>query len=754
MGSLYKTSAISPQDYMYQLPAEMMLKVLDFNEGQTDDIYNKSDLFNKSLLSIKSILPDSEDVSRIQKDYGAKIDGITKQLSQDATQWRKYRQPLQDLGREIQQDFTTGEVSQIQKNYELVQEYDKTLAEAVKNKSISPMTARVYKAKALSDFSKTSYDKVTNSGKTFNGLTPMADIDLNERMGKYVDKALADENITFNSTVGKWFITDSKNGTKELSEEKLLSAILPKLMGDQELLGYLNERSQVGLMNGVFNEEGNLDVFKLSDRMKDGVPIKDEQGNVLQKIDYSQNPLAKAIQGTVNERKYFSTQRGVTGTSANPYTTQSINHSQQWAMQKDRQEYETKVKEAENVEKTKKDEFDKALKLADEYRKLGKTKEAAQIINSLSGNFPIVVKRPNEKAFSPHELQNMANEYTALVNNPVGSGPINTGRLAELEKIFGGAAKRLNIENKVIGGVEYSGSTRYGDALDFANGNLDNFIDKPQNVKFGAEFKAVPGQKVSRDAEGKITNLNARGIEAERLAKQISKSENKNAQGVQGVFEELSKNVEQQGQPQLALDKNTKIGNVGLNLMDAMLSTNSYNIYLGDVAHSDGKGNLKPSNAEVKDIISTAIKGGKKLSESFTEVLYKPEGNRGVYTGKMMNDDEEVEVKIVVDGVNEALLPYMNDPKFLENPGAKEFAMYTDPYMYSLGSQVRSRMPYVDMGIEQKVEVGGKPAYTIRQGADGYEIQTENKTIKSVDGQPLTKESIPIIIRQLETNKK
>ena len=31
----------------------------------------------------------------------------------------------------------------------------------------------------------------------------------------YVDKALADENAVYNSTVGKWFITDSKNETKE-----------------------------------------------------------------------------------------------------------------------------------------------------------------------------------------------------------------------------------------------------------------------------------------------------------------------------------------------------------------------------------------------------------------------------------------------------------------------------------------------------------------------------------------------------------
>lgn len=753
MGSLYKTSAISPQDYMYQLPADMMLKVLDFNEGQIDNVYNTSDLFNKSLLNIKSLLPDNEDVNRIQKDYGNRIDEITKELGKDVTQWRKYRQPLQSLGREIQQDFSTGEIGRIQKNYELYQEYDKTLAELVKNKSISPMTARIYKAKALNDFGKTGFDRTTNAGNTFNGVTPMADIDLNKRIGDYVDKIMADENITYNSTVGKWYITDGVNGTKQLTEEKLLSAILPKIMGDQELLGYLNERSQVGMLNGIFNEDGNLNIFNLVDRMKDGKQLKDNEGNVLQKIDYYQNPLAKAVQGTVNERKYFSTQQGTKNTTANPYTVQSINHSQQWAMQKDRQKYETEVREQEKKEKAAKDEMDKQLKLADEYRKLGMNDEAAKILNSVSGNYPIVVERPNEKAFSPLELQNLAKEYTNLINNP-SQGASSDARLGELQKIFGPAAKRLNIGSKVIDGVNYSEEQRYADALAFANGDMKNFVDSPKVVKFGEFPQTAHGKKVNRDAEGRLTNLNARGIAAQNLAKEISKNNKNNTEGINGVFTELSNNMEQQGQPELALDPNTKIGMVGLNLMDMMLVKQPFNIYLDNVAHTDGKGNLKPSNAQVKDIISNAVKGGQKLSNSFTEVSFKPEGNRGVYTGKMKGEDDEViDVKIVVDGVNESLLPYFNDPKFLENPGAKEFAMYSDPYMYNLGTQVRSRMPYVDMGVEQNIEVGGKPAYKIKLGEGGYEISTENGTIKTVDGQPLTKELIPIVIRQLETNK-
>lgn len=767
MGNLYKTSAISPQDYMYQLPAEMMLKVLDFNEGQIDDIYNKSDLFNKSLLSIKSLTPDTEDVNRIQKDYGSKIDAMTKELSKDATQWRKYRQPIKDLGREIEQDFTSGEIGQIQKNYTLAQEYDKILAEAVKDKRISPMTARIYKAKALEDFSKTGFDRKTNSGKSFNGITPMSDIDLNERIGKYVDKALADENAVYNSTIGKWFITDSKNETKELTEEKLLASILPKIMGDTELQGYLNERSQVGMLKGIFGENGNLDIFKLVDRMQDGVPMKDAEGNILQSINYSQNPLAKAVQGTINERKYFSSKRGVTGNSANPYTTQAINHQNQWSLQKDRQAYEDKVrtheeeiKLVEKAEAAKKSEMETAIKLSQQFRLAGNTKEADRILNEISGRYPIVITRPEEKSFSPNELKNLATEYTNLMNNPTVMGSNSEARLAELDKIFGGAAKRLNLEDIEIDGVKYTGYQRYADALAFASGDRKNFYDKPQvtdikDFNKGGEQTATIGQKVNRDAHGSITFMNKRGVEAQRLAEQIAKNSKSNSTSVNGVFEELSKSVKQSGQPELSLDPNTKIGSVGLNLMDALLPNKPFNIYLGDVAHADAKGNSKPSNAIVKDIISQSIKGGKKPSEFMTEVSYKMEGNKGVYRGKIKDADGELQdVKIVVDGATESMLPYITDPKFLELPGAKEFAMYSDPYMYSLGSQIRSRMPYVDMGVEQKIEVGGKPKYTIRQREDGgYEVETDNTIYEDYKKQKITKENIPAMIRQLELEK-
>ena len=117
MGRLYKTSSANTLDYMYKMPQQLMLGALQNTEAQIDNIYQQSDLLNNALTKVKYLTPDEQRVKEISQGYANEVDNITKAITQNPMEWRKYMPTIKDLGRKMNNDFTTGELGKIQGNY-------------------------------------------------------------------------------------------------------------------------------------------------------------------------------------------------------------------------------------------------------------------------------------------------------------------------------------------------------------------------------------------------------------------------------------------------------------------------------------------------------------------------------------------------------------------------------------------------------------------------------------------------------------
>lgn len=332
MGRFYKTSSANPMDYMYKLPEEMMMNVLNNSETQIDNIYQQSDFLNSALAKVKYLTPDKERVEAITKSYGSEIDNIVKTLGTDVSQWRKYLPAIKDLGRKVDKDFSTGEIGKIQSNYNSYQEYDKYIAEKEKDNKVNPITGSTFRRKSLEGFAGTNYDSKTGTAHSFNGEKPMEDIDLNKWMDEQL-KGLKDSGkVTWDAKAGQYII-ETENGWEGITQDKILGVLSKSISGDPTLMQYLNQRQRFGLVNDVFDKEGKLTLTETGD---DG------------KQKFKNNVLTNAIQGAMQEHSWIKEKGGIKNMTANPYGIQANNQAHDRQMAAIQNEYRMDQMEAQN----------------------------------------------------------------------------------------------------------------------------------------------------------------------------------------------------------------------------------------------------------------------------------------------------------------------------------------------------------------------------------------------------------------------
>lgn len=266
MARLYRSAGAATLDYMYQANIPLMERVLEANEGFINQQLQAGQQMSTALNQFPYLSVDEERARKIMSGYQSQIDELTDAIRSDPANWRKQMTPIRDLSRKLQQDYQSGEISKIVGNQQKIQKQFDYIDERVKQynkdgKGLSPDEAEAYKKYFLQQFLQadpkgTNYDPNTGKYNAANTYDPMDTIDVRDYLSKELDKMKADGEIRITDEItgsGEYF-NKTTNKWEGITQDRLLKVLTGKLNNPQ-LMNYLKQRTQVGLINGVFNTD-------------------------------------------------------------------------------------------------------------------------------------------------------------------------------------------------------------------------------------------------------------------------------------------------------------------------------------------------------------------------------------------------------------------------------------------------------------------------------------------------------------------
>lgn len=264
MGRFYKTASATPLDYMDRLNVPLMEKVIDTNDQYIDQSLNQTTQLTNLADTFPYLDVDQDRAKEITDQYNKKIDDITATIRSDPANWRSQSDSIQDVGKDLLNNYKTGEISKIASNYgkykEVSDYIDKQNDEYTKTgKGISADRGAKYKQMFLSNFLRanpkgTSYDSKTGDYNSFEAYNPMSNIDIRKALSDQMDKLKADGEIRITDQLtgsGEYFNKET-NKYESITPERILRIATDRL-NDPQIMDYLRQDTQAGIINGVYD---------------------------------------------------------------------------------------------------------------------------------------------------------------------------------------------------------------------------------------------------------------------------------------------------------------------------------------------------------------------------------------------------------------------------------------------------------------------------------------------------------------------
>ena len=241
-------------DFLYQPPWELIEKVAQKKQEDFSATMKSMDMLEGSL-SV-GYIPDPVEKSRletIQKYYQDKIDSFNDNLLSNPNDYKKYLPDMIRLGKDINQDLKTGELSNIQGSYNAYQSW--LQSESVKKaQTEDPGLFETAKNKFLNNWranSNRSQDALFTGQQLYSGKDFTSDL---EKIIKELQPDLQKEGLV--DTSGNW-VTTTTEEHKKITVDRINSLIMGKMMSDPSLKDYIMQRHSLGY-NGYLDEQGNF----------------------------------------------------------------------------------------------------------------------------------------------------------------------------------------------------------------------------------------------------------------------------------------------------------------------------------------------------------------------------------------------------------------------------------------------------------------------------------------------------------------
>jgi hypothetical protein len=296
MGRFFKTSGANPLDYMYRMDVPLMEKVIGANDQYITDNLQQLSGLDQAATSFPYLQPDEARAKAIADQYSGQIDSITDAIRNDPANWRKQLSSIRDVSKDLQSNYSTGEISKIAGNYgkyKKTSDYiDKQVEQFGKDgKGISADRARAYKQFFLQKFTEanpngTAYDSKTGEYNAINVFDPMSNMDIRKTLSEELDKmkASGDIRITDQVTGNGEYFNKQTNKWEGITPDKILQIATDRLNNPQ-LMDYLRQDSMAGIITGVFDSD----------------PRSNNYGKFIAPYNYNKTAISSTEQGIIDK---------------------------------------------------------------------------------------------------------------------------------------------------------------------------------------------------------------------------------------------------------------------------------------------------------------------------------------------------------------------------------------------------------------------------------------------------------------------
>ncbi len=257
MGRFYKTASANPLDYMHRINAPLMERTLQFNDQAISAQADQGAAIGSAALNFKRLADDDPDAALIAKQYNDQVDQLSKTMAADPANWRKQMEPLRTLKKNILDNYTTGPIAKMQANYGAYQSWKTKIDKAVEKGTIDPNTAKTYEDYYLKNWRKNGPTGFKNG--RYNVLRMddvMANRNITKELSEGVAKLKASGAIRESVDQKGMYLIKTTHGEETVTPDRVLSMAMSNM--SPELQQYLKSRQQVGLVNGMYSEDGNM----------------------------------------------------------------------------------------------------------------------------------------------------------------------------------------------------------------------------------------------------------------------------------------------------------------------------------------------------------------------------------------------------------------------------------------------------------------------------------------------------------------
>lgn len=239
------------EDFVYQPPWQLIQQATARKQQEYDNFIAQAKLFDNLPIQHLQGKDDVYNTKEKQRYYSEKANQIANLIKQDPTSVGKYAPNMEALSKELQQDFTSGDISKIQSSYTAYQQWQKDNEQLKKDDPSRYTAANAY---FLNEYAK---DGGNSINKLYKGDLVTKGLDY-EALRKSISELKASSvKSTTTTPAGNLYLVE-RGGKKEQLTEDELTAWLQAQVVTPENLASLKQSQQFGL--GTYTDaEGKID---------------------------------------------------------------------------------------------------------------------------------------------------------------------------------------------------------------------------------------------------------------------------------------------------------------------------------------------------------------------------------------------------------------------------------------------------------------------------------------------------------------
>ena len=243
MGVGYQTAApVFVDNKMLQLPYQEMAEAIDrIDAGVEKSLAQASALQTK--LQANSLQPDTEKLNQVFQGYEDRVNKVSEQILADPMSYRKMTSDIRQIGQDLHKDFTRGEISAIQGEYNKFQNYKAEQQKRVAEDKILQSELDREIQKSLSDYTQGG-GVAGGASLRLNNLYDYVD------MQKFMEEDAENMKATIVKTGGydirkDGLIYENETSTKALPASRIKHLVQQYAANNKPLMDYYKQKVQL-----------------------------------------------------------------------------------------------------------------------------------------------------------------------------------------------------------------------------------------------------------------------------------------------------------------------------------------------------------------------------------------------------------------------------------------------------------------------------------------------------------------------------